>query len=474
MVDMETLVSLCKRRGFIFISSEIYGGTGSVYDYGPVGVLLKNNVKGAWWKSMVQLRDDIDGLDSAILMPEKVWEASGHLASFTDPMVDCRECRRRYRADTLIEDVAPGRLRELHIVEPTMEQIADIIKDLKCPNCGGELTPPRTFNLLMKTELGVTEEGSSVAYLRGETCQGIYVNFKNVEMNGRRKIPFGIAQIGKAFRNEITPGNFTYRTREFEQMEMQYFVKPDEADQHYESWKAARMAWYKDVIGIRPDNLRHRDHEKLAHYAKAAVDIEYNYPFGWKELAGVHNRSDWDLSRHSEYSGKGLDVFDEATKERFIPWIIETSDGADRATLVTLLDAYDEDVVNNEKRVVLRFHPNIAPYKVAVLPLSKKPELSGVAKEIAAELRQHFYTDYDESQAIGKRYRRQDEIGTPFAVTVDFDSLEDKAVTIRERDSMAQERVPIDGLVERLRERLSHPWDPNAARARTVSEPIGA
>lgn len=466
MAEMETLVSLCKRRGFIFISSEIYGGAGSVYDFGPVGVLLKNNVKAAWWKSMVQEREDMEGLDSAILMPEKVWEASGHLASFTDPMVDCRDCKRRYRADTLVEDQAPAALEALGVVEPTNEQLAELVKTIKCPNCGGELTPPKTFNLLMKTELGSTEDGTTVAYLRGETCQGIYVNFKNVEMNGRRKLPFGIAQIGKAFRNEITPGNFIYRTREFEQMEMQFFVREAEAPEHYETWKATRMTWYHDRLGIRPSNLRFRDHEKLAHYAKAAVDIEYKYPFGWKELAGIHNRSNWDLSRHTEYSGKALDVYDEATKERFIPWIIETSDGADRATLVTLLDAYDEDIVNGETRVVLRFHPNIAPYKVAVLPLSKKPELSGVAKEIAAELRKHFWTDYDESQAIGKRYRRQDEIGTPFCVTVDFDSLEDKAVTIRERDTMVQERVPIDGLAARIAERLAQPWDPDAVRAK--------
>jgi glycyl-tRNA synthetase len=466
MAEMETLVSLCKRRGFIFISSEIYGGAGSVYDFGPVGVLLKNNVKAAWWKSMVQEREDMEGLDSAILMPEKVWEASGHLASFTDPMVDCRDCKRRFRADTLVEDLAPEALAALGVVEPTNEQLTELCKDIKCPACGGELTPPRTFNLLMKTELGSTEAGSTVAYLRGETCQGIYVNFKNVEMNGRRKLPFGIAQIGKAFRNEITPGNFIFRTREFEQMEMQYFIREADAPQYFDAWKATRMAWYGERLGIRPANLRFRDHEKLAHYAKAAVDIEYQYPFGWKELAGIHNRSNWDLSRHTEFSGKQLDVFDEATKDRFIPWIIETSDGADRATLVTLLDAYDEDVVNNETRVVMRFHPSIAPYKVAVLPLSKKPELSGVAKGIAAELRKHFWTDYDESQSIGKRYRRQDEIGTPFAVTVDFDSLEDKAVTIRDRDTLLQERVPIEGLVARLTERLAAPWDPEEARAK--------
>lgn len=465
MVDMDTLVSLCKRRGFVFQSSEIYGGAGSVFDYGPVGVLLKNNVKNAWWRSMVQERDDIEGLDAAILMPERVWEASGHLASFTDPMVDCKDCKRRFRADTLLEDIAPERLTALGTTEPNEEQLAEALVGLKCPECQGELTPPRTFNLLMKTELGVTQDGSNVAYLRGETCQGIYVNFKNVEMNGRRKLPFGIAQIGKAFRNEITPGNFTFRTREFEQMEMQYFVREDQAEEHYHAWKSARMAWYLERLGIRSENLRFRNHEKLAHYAKAAVDIEYNYPFGWKELAGVHNRSDWDLRRHSEYSGKDLSVFEEATKERFIPWIIETSDGADRAALVTLLDAYDEDVQDKETRVVLRFHPAIAPFKVGVLPLSKKPELMGVAKDIAADLRTRFFTDYDESQSIGKRYRRQDEIGTPFCVTVDFQTLEDQAVTIRDRDSLMQERVPIAGLAERLTERLNAPWSPESARA---------
>jgi glycyl-tRNA synthetase len=465
MTDMETIVSLCKRRGFIFPGSEIYGGTGSVYDYGPVGVLLKNIVKGAWWAMMVQERGDMEGLDSAILMPERVWEASGHLEAFTDPMVDCRNCKRRFRADTLAEERVPDRLAALGVVEPNDAQLAEVLKGVKCPNCGEDaLTPPRTFNLLLKTEVGVLQDGTNIAYLRGETCQGIYVNFKNVEMNGRRKLPFGIAQIGKAFRNEITPGNFTYRTREFEQMEMQYFVREADAAEQYEYWKATRMRWYKERLGIRPDNLRYREHEKLAHYAKAAVDIEYQYPFGWKELAGIHNRSDWDLRRHSEYSGKDLSIYEEATKERFIPWIIETSDGADRATLITMLDAYDEDVVNGEKRVVLRFHPKIAPYKAAVLPLSKKPELSSVARELAGQLRTHFFTDYDESQAIGKRYRRQDEIGTPFCVTVDFDSLEDKAVTIRERDSMAQERVPIAGLADRLRERLAAPWDPDTAR----------
>jgi glycyl-tRNA synthetase len=465
MVDMETIVSLCKRRGFIFPGSELYGGTGSVYDYGPVGALLKNNIKRAWWTSIVQERGDMEGLDSAILMPERVWEASGHLEAFTDPMVDCRNCKRRFRADTLAEERAPEKLAALGVVEPNDAQLAEVLEGVKCPNCGeAQLTPPRTFNLLLKTEVGVLQDGSNVAYLRGETCQGIYLNFKNVEMNGRRKLPFGIAQIGKAFRNEITPGNFTYRTREFEQMEMQYFLREAEAADQYEYWKAARMAWYKERLGIRPEKLRYREHEKLAHYAAAAVDIEYEYPFGWKELAGIHNRTDWDLRRHSEFSGRDLSVYDEATKERFMPWIIETSDGADRATLITLLDAYDEDIVKDEKRVVLRFHPDIAPYKAAVLPLSKKPELSSVAKELAADLRKHFFTDYDESQAIGKRYRRQDEIGTPFCVTVDFDSLEDKAVTIRDRDSMAQERVPIAELADRLKARIAAPWDPNAAR----------
>jgi len=455
---MDKIISLAKRRGFIFPSSEIYGGLNSCYDYGPLGVELKNNVKKAWWKAMVQEQLDIVGLDSSILMHPKIWEASGHLASFTDPLVDCKKCRKRFRADHLLE--AARALKPQFFKEPPKD-----VSELSCPECGGELTAKRDFNLMFKTFMGPVEEEAALVYLRPETAQGIYVNFDNVRETMRKKIPFGIAQIGKAFRNEITPGNYTFRTREFEQMEMQWFVKPAEADKWFEEWKERRLEWYK-TFGLKADMVRMRAHAKdeLAHYAKAAVDVEYNFPFGWKELGGIHNRGDWDLSRHMKFSGHDFTYRDEESGESFVPWIIETSAGADRATLAFLCDAYTEieggrtttTESNKEQEVVLRLHHSLAPIKVAVLPLSKKPELSSVAKEWQTKLGAHFMTAYDEVSSIGRRYRRQDEIGTPYCVTVDFETLEDKKVTVRDRDSMKQERINLAELVDYLQEKLNY------------------
>lgn len=427
---MEKIVSLAKRRGFIFPSSEIYGGLNSCWDYGPLGVELKNNVKRAWWKAVVQERDDMVGLDASILMHPKVWEASGHLEGFTDPLVDCKNCKQRFRADHLETD--------------------------KCPACGGELTEARNFNLMFKTYLGPVEENAAVVYLRPETAQGIFVNFLNVMTASRKKIPFGIAQIGKSFRNEITPGNFTFRTREFEQMEIEYFVQPGTDEEIHRRWIEERFDWYVK-LGISPDRLRLRPHDpdELAHYAKGCSDIEYLFPMGWSELEGIANRTDFDLRRHSEYSGTRLEYFDQEANEHYIPYVIEPSAGADRATLAFLLDAYREEPDKDEIRVVLRFHPALAPIKVAVLPLSRKEPLIDVAKEIHQELRRHWMTDYDDAKSIGRRYRRQDEIGTPYCITVDFQSLEDKAVTIRDRDTMEQTRVPIAELVRVLNEKLN-------------------
>ncbi|MFH1890763.1 MAG: glycine--tRNA ligase [Candidatus Kuenenbacteria bacterium] len=443
---MEKIESLSKRRGFIFQSSEIYGGFGSNYDYGPLGVELANNIKKAWWQSMVQERFDVEGIDSAIIMHPKIWQASGHIESFTDPLVDCKKCKRRFRADHLLESAS---------IKPDPEgkrEPPKDIKDIVCPECGGDLTDPRNFNLLMKTSIGAVENETADAYLRGETCQGIYVNFKNVIDSTHQKIPFGIAQIGKAFRNEITPGNYIFRTREFEQMEMQYFVNPKDANNHFKYWKEARMKWYQD-LGIRKDFLRWRQHGKdeMAHYAQEAWDIEFNSPFGgWKELAGVHNRGDWDLTRHQEFSGADLTCLDPKTKERFHPYIIETSDGVGRAMLAFLINAYDEidarsgdDKSKHKKEIVLRLHKRLAPIKIAVLPLSKKEKLQKLAKDIGRKLSLSYMTRYDETGSIGKRYRRQDEIGTPYCVTVDFDSLEDRKVTVRDRDTMRQERIEI-------------------------------
>jgi glycyl-tRNA synthetase len=462
MIDenkMEKIVSLCKRRGFIFPSSEIYGGFSSCYDYGPLGVEFKNNVKKAWWRRMVQEHLDIAGLDASILMHPKIWEASGHVESFTDPLVDCKECKKRFRADHLLE--ARGIKPDL---DARKEKPLDI-KEVKCPECGGELTSPRTFNLLMKTFIGPIEDESAQAYLRGETCQGIYVNFLNVMTTQRLKLPFGIAQIGKAFRNEITPGNFIFRTREFEQMEMQWFCQPQDAEKWFDFWKSERMKWYLD-LGIKPESLRWRQHapNERAHYAKDAWDIEMNFPFGggeWKELAGVHNRGDWDLSRHSKFSGQDLSVRGEETKEKFIPYIVETSDGADRAALAFLVDAYNEvearsgeDDAKHETEIVLKLHKDLAPIKIAVLPLSKKEKLQTPAKEVLDHLKNYWLCDYDETGSIGKRYRRQDEVGTPYCLTVDFESLEDQAVTIRDRDTMKQDRIKIGELINYFKDKL--------------------
>jgi glycyl-tRNA synthetase len=433
---MEKLVALCKRRGFVFPSSEIYGGITSCWDYGPLGVELKNNIKAWWWRSMTWLRDDIEGLDAAILMHPRVWEASGHVASFTDPLVDCKLCKQRFRADQVAEARCPRK--------PSVPPGA-----LGCP---GELTEPRLFNLMFQTYIGPVQEDSARIYLRPETAQGIYVNFHNVLLPSRQKVPFGIAQIGKAFRNEISPGNFIFRSREFEQMEMQFFVRPETADHWFEHWKEARFNWYLE-LGIKRENLRLHQHgpQELAHYARAAFDIEYRYPFGWRELEGIHNRGDFDLTQHQQYSGKDLSYFDETTRERYIPYVIETSAGVDRTLLTCLIDAYEEQ----PERVVLHLSPKIAPIKVAVFPLVKRDGMPEVAQRIAAMLRPHFKVFYDESGSIGRRYRRQDEIGTPYGVTVDSETLINNTVTLRDRDSMQQERIGIDRLLDRLRQLLS-------------------
>ena len=435
---MEKLVSLAKRRGFVFQSSEIYGGLGSVWDYGPLGVELKRNVKDRWWRAMVQSRDDIEGLDAAILMHPKVWEASGHVAGFTDPLVDCRTCKARFRADKLADAQCPQKPSK-HPGEHT--------------SC--DLTEPRQFNLMFKTFIGPVEEQAAIVYLRPETAQGIYVNYLNVLNSSRQKIPFGIAQIGKAFRNEITPGNFIFRTREFEQMEMQFFVKPGTDEEWFERWRGLRMAWYHE-LGMDPQKLRWHQHgpQELAHYARAAYDIEYEFPFGWQEIEGIHNRTDFDLRRHQEYSGKKLEYFEQASGERFLPYIVETSGGADRITLTVLVDAYREEEVEGETRVLLRLHPLIAPIKAAVFPLVNKDRMPETATELFNDIRKHFATFYDDSGAIGRRYRRMDEVGTPFCVTVDGQTAEDGQVTIRHRDTMHQERVGVEAVLPYLRERL--------------------
>lgn len=433
---MDKLVGLCKRRGFIFQSSEIYGGLNSCWDYGPLGVDLKNNIKAVWWRSMTWMRDDIEGLDASILMHPRVWEASGHVAGFTDPLVDCKLCKQRFRADQVEDARCPHK--------PSVAPGA--------PGCPGELTEPRQFNLLFQTHIGPVEDEGARIYLRPETAQGIYVNFHNVLLPSRQKIPFGIAQIGKAFRNEISPGNFIFRSREFEQMEMQFFVKPETAPEWFESWKEERYNWYR-TIGITPSRLRFHQHgpHELAHYARAAFDIEYHYPFGWRELEGIHNRGDFDLTRHQQASGKDLSYFDETTRERFVPYIIETSAGVDRTLLTCLVDAYEEQT----ERVVLHLSPKIAPIKVAIFPLVKRDGMPEIAQRITAMLRPYFKVFYDESGSVGRRYRRQDEIGTPYAVTVDSETLTHASVTLRDRESMAQERISIDGLVEKLRALLS-------------------
>jgi glycyl-tRNA synthetase len=447
--SLDTIVSLSKRRGFIFPSSEIYGGINAVWDYGPLGVELKNNVHRAWWRAMVQERDDIVGLDAGILMHPQVWVTSGHVASFSDPLVECATCHRRYRLDELpgAEDLSQTDLRDPAIVERL---------GLRCPNDDGPLSPPRRFNLMFQTHMGPVEDEGSVIYLRPETAQGSYVNFKNVQQSTRKKLPFGIAQIGKSFRNEISPGNFVFRMREFEQMEMQYFVRPDEAAAIFEEWLPRRWDWYTN-LGISAERLRFREHapDELAHYAKKAIDIEYRFPFGWKELEGIHNRGDFDLGNHQQASGENLEYFDPATNEHFVPWIVETAAGGDRAPFTFLIDAYREEEVRGETRVVLGLHPDLAPYKVAVLPLLKKrPEIVDLARKLRADLARDVMAVYDDTAAIGKLYRRQDEIGTPWCVTVDVESLEDGAVTVRDRDSMTQDRVPVEGVKRLILDRL--------------------
>ncbi len=417
---MGKLVSLCKRRGYVFPSSEIYGGIISCWDYGPLGVQLKRNIKEHWWKAMTLYRDDIEGLDCSIMMHPRVWEASGHVEGFTDPLLDCKQCRQRFREDE--------------------------VKD-KCPHCGGALTDARQFNLMFKTHMGPVEEEANLIYLRPETAQGIYVNFSNVQATSRQKIPFGIAQLGKSFRNEITPGNFIFRTREFEQMEMQYFVRPEEAPNWLERWKEERMSWYKE-LGIKEDKLRFHQHteEELPHYAAKAYDIQYEFPFGWQELEGIHNRTDYDLKRHIEYSRKDLSYFATNSEERFVPYIVETSAGVERTLLTCLVDAYEEE----EERVVLKLSPKLAPYKAGIFPLVKRDGMPEIAREIAKKLRLHFQVFYDEGGSIGRRYRRQDEAGTPYGITVDSQTLKDETVTLRDRDDMSQVRVKIGELVEKI------------------------
>jgi glycyl-tRNA synthetase len=442
LATMDKIVALCKRRGFIFASSEIYGGLGSTYDYGHYGVLLKTNVKNEWWRAMLQDRDDIVALDSAILQHPRTWEASGHLAGFTDPMVDCRHCGQRFRADHLAE-LECGQKPSRH---PGEAEACD-------------LTEARDFNLMFETTMGPVKDSGATVYLRPETAQGIFVNFKNVLGFSRKKPPFGIAQVGKSFRNEITPGNFVFRTREFEQMEMEFFVPPDEAPAWYAHWKQARFDWYTE-LGLRSDHLRLREHDKaeLAHYSSATADVEYLFPIGWSELEGIADRGDFDLTQHSRFSGQKLEYFDPQTKERYVPHVIEPAAGADRATLAFLADAYDEEEVAGELRTVLKLHPRLAPVKVAVLPLVRKDGQPQVAREIVAALRGRMQTEYDEGGSIGKRYRRQDEIGTPYCVTVDHQTLEDRTVTVRDRDSLEQERIAIDELGDVLASRLAAPW----------------
>ena len=430
--DFDTIVSLAKKRGFVFQASEIYGGLRSAYDYGPLGVELLRNVKEQWWRSMVQMRDDVVGIDSAILQSPEVWVASGHVASFSDPLVECRECNSRHRVDKL--------------KDPN-----------KCPTCGnsGTFTEPEEFNLMFKTHMGPVESSDNAVYLRPETAQGIFTNFENVRRTSRMKLPFGVAQIGKSFRNEITPGQFVFRTREFEQMEMEYFCYPDAAEQTFEEWIDTRNAWYAD-LGMDTDRLRMHAHDadELAHYAAGAFDVEYLFPWGWDELEGIHNRTDFDLKAHMERSGEDLTYFEQETDSRFVPYVIEAAAGATRTTFAFLIDAYTEEEVNGESRVVLKLDPRLAPVKVAVLPLSKKPDLVETTNKVADSIRGSWQIEVDVTQSIGRRYRRQDEIGTPFCVTVDFDSLDDNQVTVRDRDTMQQDRISIDALHGYLSERL--------------------
>ena len=431
--DFDTIVNLAKKRGFVFQSSEIYGGIRSAYDYGPLGAQLLRNVKDQWWRSMVQMRDDIVGIDSAVIQSPKVWVASGHLASFSDPLVECRECHNRFRLDKLEN---PG----------------------QCPSCGTKdsFTEPREFNLMFRTHMGPVESDDNSVYLRPETAQGIFINFENVRRTARKRLPFGIAQVGKSFRNEITPGQFVFRTREFEQMEMEFFCHPDEADEWFRYWVDERRNWYID-LGMTEANLQFREHEQdeLSHYSSGTYDVDYLFPWGWDELEGIANRTDFDLKAHAEYSGEDLTYFDPATNERFTPYVIEPAAGATRTTFAFLIDAYREEEVRGEQRTVLKLDPRLSPVKVAVLPLSKKEDLVSVTDRVADLLRSRWMIEVDVTQSIGRRYRRQDEIGTPYAVTVDFDTLDDDEVTIRDRDTMAQDRIPIANLVAYLSDRLA-------------------
>jgi glycyl-tRNA synthetase len=444
-VTMEQIVSLCKRRGFVYPSAEIYGGFANAWDYGPLGVEMRRNIREQWWGTMVRERDDVVGIEAAIITNPKVWVASGHVETFNDPLVECRNCHNRFRADNLPGAVvgAGGKV--------------SIPADLACPNCGkvGQFTDPRNFNLMFKTNVGVVEEESTVAYLPPETAQSMFIDFALVQTTARKKLPFGIAQIRKSFRNEITPGNFIFRTREFEQMELEYFVRPGSEDEWFQYWRQARMDWYLG-LGIRQENIRFYDvpQDELAHYSRGTTDLEYRYPFGWGELEGVASRGDYDMQRHIAASGEPLSFFDEETREHIVPYVVEPAVGVDRVMLILLLDAYDEEPDNQGTRVVLRLSPKVAPVKAAILPLAKKEPLVNLAREIQGKLRRRYAVQYDETGNIGRRYRRQDEIGTPFCVTVDFDSLEDGAVTVRDRDSMGQERVAIGELAAFLEEKV--------------------
>ena len=452
---VDAVVNLCKRRGFVFQSSEIYGGSRSAWDYGPLGVELKENVRRQWWQAVVRGRDDVVGLDSSVILAPQVWEASGHVSAFVDPLTECKQCHRRWRADQLLEAFA----------EKHGHEAPEGLAEVTCTNCGtkGQFTEPRDFNGMLRTMVGPVEDAGALHYLRPETAQGIFVNYLNVANSARKKPPFGIGQTGKSFRNEITPGNFIFRTREFEQMEMEFFVKPGTDEEWHEYWLAERWNWYVD-LGLNPENMRFFEHpkEKLSHYSKRTVDIEYRFRFAgseWAELEGIANRTDFDLKTHSEHSGTDLSFYDQEAEERWVPYVIEPAAGLTRAVLAFLLDAYDEDEAPNakggvDKRVVLRLDPRLAPIKVAVLPLSRNEQLTPRAKELAATLRRNWNVEFDDAGAIGRRYRRQDEIGTPFCVTFDFDSLEDNAVTVRERDSMQQERIAIDALLPWLAQRL--------------------
>lgn len=473
--SLDKIVSLAKSRGFIFQSSEIYGGLSAVYDYGPLGVELKNNIRRTWWKEMTQKHDNIVGIDAAIFMHPKVWEASGHVGGFNDPMIDDKQSKKRYRADMLIEqhimklekDGKTDKAQEIQeLLDSTgtrkslTEDLYDIIieNEIRAPESGAfDWTEVRQFNLMFKTQFGSTSTEEDGVYLRPETAQGIFVNYKNVLDTARVQVPFGIAQTGKAFRNEVVARQFVFRMREFEQMEMQYFVEPGTDGDAYEEWLQKRIAWHKS-IGIREENLRVHPHpeDKLAHYARAAADIQYKYPIGWQELEGIHNRSDFDLSQHQEFSGKKLEYYDQKNQKRYIPYVIETSVGLDRLTLMVLCDAYREEEIDGDKRTVLKLDPRLAPIQVGVFPLIKKPELQELAKKIDKELREDYSVQYDESGSIGKRYRRLDEAGTPFCITVDFDGLEDNSVTIRYRDDMSQERIPVDKVADVIRDGIKN------------------